>query len=106
MRKLKDLLLNLGGAGIVLFYIVLSVIVVLPIFYIDVPLLLAFVFIVLAYMLPFSNAVFWIWGLVEVICNYSGFWAILYYVLFAILWIPSLISDISSLLSNLLQKKK
>ena len=105
MRKLKDLLLNLGGAGVILFYIVLSLIAVLPIFYIDVPLLLSFVFIVLAYMLPFSNVVFWIWGLVEVICNYSGFWAILYYVLFAVLWMPSFISDIASLLSRLLHKR-
>ena len=106
MRKLKDLLLNLGGAGIILFYIVLSIIAVLPIFHIDVPLLLSFVFIVLAYMLPFSNVVFWIWGLVEVICNYSGFWEILYYVLFVVLWIPSFVSDIVSLLSRLLHKRR
>ena len=105
MRKLKDLLLSLGGIGVVLFYLAMSMIAVLPIFYIDVPLLLSFLFIIIAYALPFANAVFWIWGLVEVMCNFSGFWAILYYVLFSILWIPSFISDILSFLSSLRHKR-
>ena len=98
---MKEKLTNmLGGFGVVLYYILSTAVAVLPFVMIDAPFWLTFIFFVVEQFLPFSSIVFWIWGLVRAITGIQDIWAIAYYILFAIMFVPFFISVTTAFFSK------
>ena len=88
----EKLVSALGGFGVVLYFLVRTVVYVLPFVMIGGGFLLSFVLISINAIIPFASIVFWIWGLVCAIKGVQDIWAIIYYVAFACIWIPFYIS--------------
>ena len=91
-RIKEKLASDLGGFGVVLHFLVRTVVYVLPFVMIGGGVLASFVLISINAIIPFSSIVFWIWGLVCAIKGVQDIFAIIYYVAFAIIWIPFYIS--------------
>ena len=87
----------LGVFGTVLYFALLLLLAVYPFVFIDVHWLLMGLFIMISASFPPAGLVFWIWGLINVIGGPQTFWVILYYVLFAIAMLPTVISFTVSL---------
>ena len=101
MNALKEKLEGLlGTAGCVLFFVIRLIVCLLPFVMIGGGFFITFVLIAIQYFIPLSTAVFWIWGLVCAIQGVQDIWAIVYYIAFTVIWIPSYISTISSLFSK------
>lgn len=88
-KKLAD---TLGVFGVILYYIISTVAYVLPFVMIGAPFWLDIIFILVQEFLPITSIVFWIWGLVRTILGPQDIWAIIYYVLFGIMYIPFFIN--------------
>ena len=98
---MKEKLMNaLGTLGVILWYLVSLLIAVIPFVMIDASFLLNILFFGIVQFFPASSVIFWIWGLVCAINGPQDTWAIIYYVLFAIMFLPFFISTISSLFSK------
>ena len=98
---MKDKLMNtLGTVGVILWYLVSLLIAVLPFVMIDASFLLNILFFTIIQIFPASSVIFWIWGLVCAINGPQDAWAIIYYILFIIMFLPFFISTISSLFSK------
>ena len=89
-----------GCFGIILFYAIRLIIAALPFMMISGNFFVRFLLIGIDYFFPLVSPIFWIWGLVCTIKGVQDFWAILYYIVFIIIWIPFYISTISTFLSN------
>ncbi|MBE6729675.1 MAG: hypothetical protein E7568_05535 [Ruminococcaceae bacterium] len=95
---LKDKLFNaLGSFGIIIYYIFNLFILALPFIMIDVNFILTIIFVAVEMFIPVTSIVFWIWGLVCAIIGEQDVIAIIYYIAFAILWVPYFISVIKSI---------
>ena len=92
----------LGTAGIILWYLVSLLIAIIPFVMIGASFLLNLLFFGIVQFFPASSVVFWIWGLVCAIKGPQDAWAIIYYVLFVIMFLPFFISAIL----NLFNKRK
>lgn len=90
---------TLGAIGGILFYLISFTIYILPLVMIDASFWLDLLFFGILYFFPVSSIVFWIWGLVCAITGPQDAWAIIYYVLFVVMWVPFFISTIAELLS-------
>lgn len=100
---LKEILTGtLGTFGFVLFLLIQLVVSVLPLVMLPVKgfffwFLIAFVM----YVLPITDVIFWVWGLVCAIGGVQDWLAILYYVCFAVLFLPTFISALLSLIDSI-----
>lgn len=94
---MKEKLIGIFGVfGIVLFYITRLIIAILPFVMIGGNFFVSLLLISINTFVPFASAVFWIWGLICAINGVQDVWAFVYYVAFAVIWIPFYISTIAS----------
>ena len=101
--NLKDKLINtLGSTGIILWYLICLLIAVMPLVMIDASFLLNLLLLAIMLFVPATSAFFWIWGLICAICGPQDAIAIIYYVLFVIMFLPVFIN----LVLNLFSKRK
>ena len=99
MNSIKEKMIGtLGAFGFILYYIISILVCILPFVMIDLNFILTFVLIVINYLFPLSSIIFWIWGLVGAINGPQDIFAIIYYICFAILWLPFFISILTSLI--------
>ena len=100
---MKEKLMNaLGGIGFGLWYLVSLLVAVIPLVMIDAPFLLNLLLLAIALFVPATSGIFWIWGLVCAILGPQDVIAIIYYVLFAIMFLPFFISTVL----NIFNKRK
>ena len=92
----------LGAVGIGLWYLVSLLVAVIPLVMIDAPFLLNLLLLAIVLFIPASSGVFWVWGLICAIRGPQDIIAIVYYVLFAIMFLPFFISTVL----NLFRKRK
>lgn len=105
LKTIKDKLFNtLGIAGVILYYIITLIITVLPFVMIGANFFVTLLLLAINTFLPFTSAIFWIWGLVCAINGVQDIWAIIYYILFVIMWIPYYISIIVSIIASFFKK--
>lgn len=93
----EKLLSALGTVGIIIWYALSLIVYILPFVMIGAPFLLNLVLLAIVYFFPPSTLIFWVWGLIRAIQGEQDFWAILYYVMFAIGFLPFFVSTISDL---------
>lgn len=100
---MKEKLMNaLGRFGFGLWYLVSLLIAVMPLVMIDAPFLLNLLLLAIALFVPATSGIFWMWGLVCAIQGPQDIIAIIYYVLFAIMFLPFFISTVL----NIFNKRK
>ena len=98
---MKEKLINtLGTVGIVLWYLVSILIAVMPLVMIDAPFLLNLLLLAIVMYIPATSGIFWIWGLICAICGPQDAIAVIYYVLFAVMFLPYFINSILSLFNK------
>ena len=103
---MKEKLLNaLGMFGGILWFIVSSLIYVLPFVMIGGSFWLNLLLFGIVYFFPPSSVIFWVWGLVCAIQGPQDVWAIIYYILFAIAFIPFFVSMILEFFSAIIKAK-
>lgn len=92
----------LGTFGFVLFLLIQIFVSVLPLVMIPAKgFLIRFLIFSVMYFLPITDVIFWVWGLVCAIGGVQDWLAILYYVCFAVLFLPTFISALLSLIDRL-----
>lgn len=89
-----------GGFGVILYYVITLLIAILPFVMIDANFFVNLLLIGVSMFLPITTVIFWIWGLICAIGGPQDVWAIIYYIAFVVLWLPSFISILSSLFSS------
>ena len=99
---MKDrLMFNLGVFGVVLYYIIRIIVAVLPFVMIGLGFWGTSVLLFINSTIPLTTIVFWIWGLIAAIGGKQDFWAILYYISFAIIYIPFFVDLVSGFFYDL-----
>ena len=99
--SIKDVLVNaFGGFGAILYFVFQSIVCVLPFVMIGGNFFVSLALIGINYVIPFASPIFWIWGLVCAIKGVQDFWAILYYIVFVVAWLPFYVSLIIALVSK------
>ncbi len=96
-NKLIDML---GGIGVVVYFLVSILISILPFLMIDASPFLTFVFIAIVFFIRPTSIIFWVWGLVCAIQGPQNALTIIYYILFAVFFLPFFFSVISDLLQS------
>lgn len=97
MNTIKEKLFGtLGSIGCVIYYLLIMTIAVMPVVMIDPPGIINWLLIAIVIFLPTLSAPVWIWGLICTILGPQDVIAIIYYVLFVVLWLPFFISIISA----------
>lgn len=100
---MKEKLMNaLGSVGVILWYLLSLLIAVMPLVMIDASFVLNLLLLAIALFIPATSGIFWIWGLVCAIRGPQDIIAVIYYVLFAIMFLPYFISSVL----NLFNKRK
>ena len=95
---MKDKLMNaLGAVGLGLWYLVSLLVAVIPLVMIDAPFLLNLLLLAIVLFVPASSGVFWVWGIVCTIRGPQDIIAVIYYALFAIMFLPFFISTVLNL---------
>lgn len=103
VTNIKDKLINgLGSVGLVFWYLLSLSIAVMPLVMIDAPFLLNLILLAIALFIPAASGILWVWGLVSTINGPQDTIAIIYYVLFAIMFLPYFIN---SILSTFIKRK-
>jgi hypothetical protein len=97
---MKNLKYAFGSFGIILYWFIRLLVAVLPFVMIGGNFFLTLLLVMVSTLFPPSSIIFWIWGLVCAINGAQDVWAILFYISFAVLFIPSFVSSILSLFSN------
>lgn len=96
----EKLVSALGAFGGILYFVIRTIVAVLPFVMIGGGFWFSFLLISLNAFFPFASIVFWIWGLVCAIKGVQDVFAIIYYVAFAVLWMPFYINLALSLLKG------
>lgn len=91
-RKLVE---TLGTFGYVLYFAIMVFISALPFAFIDVHWLLTALFIIIEVSFVPSAIVFWIWGFIIAVNGKQDAWAIIYYICFACMMLPAVISTVA-----------
>jgi hypothetical protein len=92
---MKAKLLNaLGSAGGILWYLLSLLIAVMPLVMIDASFLLNLLLWGVMFFIPATSGIFWIWGLFCALRGPQDLIAIIYYVLFVIMFLPFFISSV------------
>ena len=100
-NSIKDKLVGTFGCfGLVILYAARCLICALPFVMIECNFFASLALIALNMFVPVTSVVFWLWGLVCAIQGYQDIVAILYYIAFAVIWLPFYISIIASLLKK------
>lgn len=100
---MKEKLMNaLGSVGVILWYLLSLLIAVMPLVMIDASFGLNLLLLAIALFIPATSGIFWIWGLVCTIRGPQDIIAIIYYVLFVIIFLPYFINAVF----NLFNKRK
>lgn len=98
---MKEKLLNAFGTfGGILWFIVSALVYVLPFVMIGGSFWLNLLLFGIVYFIPSSSIIFWVWGLVCAIQGQQDVWAIVYYIIFAVAFIPFFVSIIADLLGK------
>lgn len=98
---MKDKLINtLGSVGVILWYLLSILIAVMPLVMIDAPLLLNLLLWGVMFFVPATSGFFWILGLICAIRGPQDTIAIIYYVLFVIMFLPFFINSVLSIFSK------
>lgn len=106
MNNFKEKLISsLGVVGGIIYYTILIFIATLPIALINVPFWLSTIFIIIMFFFPASSAVFWIWGLISAICGPQDWLAIVYYIMFAVMFLPFFANLFIGIIGSLFNKK-
>lgn len=101
MHSIKDKLANTFGVfGIIIYVLIRAIVYILPFVMIGGNFFFTLLLISINTFVPFASVVFWIWGLVCAIKGIQDIWAIIYYIAFAVIWLPFYISTIISLFSK------
>lgn len=101
MSSVKEKLTTTFGAfGSIIYFVISAIVYVLPFIMIGGNFFLSLVLIGINTFVPFTSAVFWIWGLICAIKGIQDVWAIIYYIAFAVIWVPFYISTIISFFSK------
>lgn len=99
--SIKERLMGtLGFFGVLIYFLVRVIICILPFVMIGGNFFITFLLLAINSLVPFASAVFWIWGLIGAIKGVQDIWAIIYYIAFAIIWIPFYISTIVSFIND------
>ena len=86
-----------GTFGIILYYGISLISFSFPLFVITKSFWLQLLFFWIMYFFPISEIVFWPWGLYIMIYGPQDIFAIIYYILFAVSFLPMFISSVISL---------
>ena len=92
-EKLLDALGTLGG---ILYFVISAFVYVLPIAMIGKPFLLNLIFFGVMQFFPPASIIFWVWGLICAIGGPQDFFAIIYYILFVVMFLPFFLNIISA----------
>lgn len=96
--NIKDKLMNgLGSVGVVLWYVVSLVIAIMPLVMIDASFFINLLLLAVILFIPATSGIFWIWGLVCAIRGPQDVLAIIYYVLFVVMFLPYFINSVLDL---------
>lgn len=99
--SVKEKLANTFGIfGVILFFALRLIVSILPFVMIGGNFFLNLFLIAINTFVPFTSVVFWIWGLVCAIKGVQDFWTILYYIVFAFIWLPFFVTTIISAFSK------
>ncbi len=98
MLKYK-LVNSFGSFGYVLFFLICSLISIMPFVFINISSFGAFLLIALQSILPITSIIFWLWGLFCAIGGPQDIFAIIYYIAFVVLFLPFFINTLVSVLS-------
>ena len=101
-QKLSDLL---GSFGVILYFIISITVSVMPFVMIGLPFWINLLFFTILQFFPGLSIVFWVWGLIAGIKGVQDLWAIIYYILFAVMFLPFFISVILDSIPFLGKKK-
>ena len=96
----EKLMTALGAVGIGLWYLISLLIAVIPLVMINAPFLLNLLLLATALFIPATSGIFWIWGLVCAIRGPQDIIAIIYYVLFAIMFLPYFINSVLTIFNK------
>lgn len=92
---MKEKLINTFGIlGGTLYTLFSWAVFLLPFVMIRAPFWLDLIFFLILQFFPIASAILWIWGLVAAIYGVQDIWAIVYYILFAILFVPFIFGTI------------
>lgn len=98
----KEKIFNaLGTFGIIVYYGWSVLVSVLPFVMIDFNFWLTALFIGIELFFPPATIVFWIWGLIAAFSGVQDIWAIIYYILSIILFLPFFINIIVGLVESI-----
>lgn len=89
-----------GSFGVVLYYIIRIVITVLPFVMIGLGFWGTLILLLINSTIPLATIIFWIWGLIAAIGGKQDFWAILYYISFAVIYIPFFLDLVSAFFTS------
>ena len=97
----------LGVFGIIFYFVITLVVGVMPFVMINISSsIIRIVLFALYFMFPSSSIIFWIWGLVCAIGGPQDILAIVYYILFVILFLPFFADTLLSLMSASIGRRK
>lgn len=92
---MKEKLINaFGTIGFIIYYLGSWLVYILPFVMIGATFWLNLLFFVIVQFFPITSIVFWVWGLVCAIQGVQDVWAIAYYILFAIMFLPFFFSTL------------
>lgn len=89
-----------GAISGIVYFIVVLMISVLPLIMINASFFIDILFFFLMELFPLSTIIFWIWGLIKAIQGPQDWLAVVYYIGFAVLFLPFIISTIIKLFSR------
>lgn len=93
-KKLQDVL---GGIGVILYYIISIFICFFPFVMINVSFWIELIIFLVLQIFPAASVLLWIWGLVAAIKGVQDVFAYIYYILFAVMFLPFFIGILSDL---------
>jgi len=98
MLKYK-LVNSFGSFGYVLFFVICTLISIIPFVLIDISTFWSITLITVQSIFPITSIIFWIWGLICAIGGPQDIFAIIYYIAFVVLFLPFFINTLVSVLS-------
>ena len=93
----ERILQKFGLYGIFPWYTIMLIISIFPFVFIDCNFIIKVIFIGIQLFIPYTAIIFWIWGFIGAILGKQDIYAIIYYILFAGLMLPTIIPMFFSL---------
>lgn len=95
---------TLGCLGAIIWFFVTGLVAYLPFAMINASFWLNLLLFTIAFFYRPSMVIFWIWGLVCAIQGTQDVWSIIYYILFAVLFLPYYISVVIELIGKIFDR--